>query len=187
MKQTKIVGLALAAALVLGTAGCNSQEAAEKAYKADAAKYEKAAADQKAMRRAGFVVECISALQWKRAFLAKAPFGSADIYIKHYRAELEKTLGDTSIPAADGAPELSKASIDPYLAWAYDRDVKTKFTSGRDFNNDGTLESREKNAQGNSRVTVCIQQAAEKGVGPLVGSPDMYSMRGLRGRLDNDS
>lgn len=190
MKQSKVGRLAMAtagAALILGTAACNNQEKAEQAYKAEAAKHEKAAADQKAQRMAGYAVECLSALQWKRGFLGSAGVGSVDLYVTHYRAQLEKALGDSAIPAADGAPELSKASMDPYLAWAYDNNVKTKFEAGRDYDGDGTVTTKEKNAQGYMRVTACIQQAAEAGVGPLQGKDKtgrMFKMEALRAKLD---
>jgi hypothetical protein len=190
MKQNKAGRIALfaaGAALILGTAACSNEEAEQKAYKADEAKHQKAQADQKAMRRVGYAVECLSAMRWKRAFLGGAGVGSVDLYVAHYRDQLLKALGDNSVPAADGAPELTKASVDPYLDWAYDNDVKTKFTAGRDFDKDGTVSPREADAQGNSRVTACIQQAAELGVGPLAGKDKtgrMYKMEALRARLD---
>lgn len=188
--QNKAGRLALAAAgaaLVLVTAACGNQEAEEKAYKAEAAKHDKAQADQKAMRRVGYAVECLSAMRWKRAFLGGAGVGNVDLYVTHYRDQLTKALGDTSVPAADGAPELTKASVDPYLDWSYDNDVKTKFTAGRDYDNDGNVTPKEANAQGNARVTACIQQAAELGVGPLAGKDKtgrMFKMDALRARLD---
>lgn len=178
------------AALALGTAGCNQDKAKREEYKAQEAKAMKAAADDRAVRRVGYVGECVSAFKWKKAALASAGVGSVDLYIKHYRGEMEKTLGDTIIPAADGAPELSATTIDPYLDWAYDRHVKTIFTSGRDFDGDGTVTPKEANAQGNARVAACIQQAAEAGVGPLAG-PDMtarmFKMDALRARLDKSN
>ena len=190
MKQSKTGRMALAAAgvaLILGASGCSDPEAAEKAYKAEAAKAEKASADQKAVRAAGYATECLSALQWKRAFLSGAGVGNVDLYVTHYRAQLDKALGDSVIPAADGAPELSKASADPYLAWAADHHVKTKFTSGRDWDNDGKVTTKEANAQGYMRITACIQQAAEAGVGPLAGKDKvgrMFKIEALKARLD---
>lgn len=190
MNQGNMGRMALAvagAALVLGVAGCSDPEAAEQAYKAEVAKAEKASADDRSVRAAGYATECLSALQWQRASLAGAGVGNVDLYLKHYRGQLEKALGDSVIPAADGAPELSKASIDPYLTWALDHHVKTKFTSGKDWDNDGTITTKEKNAQGYMRVTACIQQAAEAGVGPLAGKDKtgrMFKMEALRGRLD---
>ena len=129
-------------------------------------------------------------MRWKKDFLAGAGVGSVDLYTRHYRAQLEKALGDTAVPAADGAPELSKAGIDPYLAWAYDNDVKTKFTSGRDFDGNGTVTPRETNAQGNSRVASCIMSAAEAGVGPLAGKDKvarMVRMNAFRARIDKSN
>jgi hypothetical protein len=186
-KAGRLALVAAGAAMVLGTAGCDNQAAADKAYKAEVDKHEKAQADEKAMRMAGYAVECLSAMRWKRAFLGGASVGNVDIYVTHYRAQLEKALGDNSVPAADGAPELSKASIDPYLDWAYENHVKTKFTAGRDYDNDGTVTPKEKNAQGYMRVTACIQQAAEAGAGPLAGKDKtgrMFKMEALRARLD---
>ena len=177
------------AALVFGAAGCDPNQH-EKEAAAHNAKVEKAEADDKVQRQANFSVECINAMQWKKAFLAGAGVGGIDIYVKHYRAQLEKTLGDSAIPAADGAPELSKGAIDPYLAWAYDNDVKTKFTAGKDFNQDGKVTPAEANAQGNARVASCIMQAAEAGVGPLAGKDKvarMFKMDAFRARIDKSN
>ena len=181
----KLAGLGL----VLGAAACDPNKEARE-IEAHNARVAKAQAEDKVKRRAAFSTECLSALRWKQAFIASAGAGSADIYVKHYRAQLEKVLGDVSIAAADGAPELSKANIDPYLAWAYDNDVKTKFTSGKDFDGDGKVTPREANAQGYARVTACIQQAAEAGVGPLAGkdlTKRMFQMQALRAKLDRSS
>jgi hypothetical protein len=183
-----VLGMA-GAALAFGIAACDPNQE-QKEVLAHNAKLEKAEADEKVQRQAGRATECLSALRWKRGVLAGAGVGSVDVYLKHYRAQLEKLLGDTTIPAADGAPELSKANIDPYLEWAYTNDVKTKFTSGRDFDKDGTVTRKEANAQGNSRVVACIQQAAEMNVGPLQGrdlTGRMFKMEALRARLDKSS
>jgi len=177
------------AALVLGATGCDLNQQ-EKEVAAHNAKVEKSEADDKVQRKAGFSVECISAMQWKKAFLAGAGVGGIDTYVGYYRTQLEKTLGDSVIPAADGAPELSKATIDPYLVWAYDNDVKTKFTAGKDFNKDGKVTPSEANAQGNARVASCVMQAAEAGVGPLAGKDKvarMFKMNTLRARLDKSN
>ncbi|MCW3848936.1 hypothetical protein OF829_16990 [Sphingomonas sp. LB-2] len=177
------------AALLLGAAACDPNKEARE-IEAHNAKVLKAEADNKMKRQAGFAVECLSAMRWKQAFLAGAGVGGTDVYVKHYRAQLEKVLGDTVVAAADGAPELSKANIEPYLAWAFDNDVKTKFTVGRDFDGDGTATGKEKAAPGNARVTACIQQAAEAGVGPFQGKDKthrMFQMQALRARLDKAS
>jgi hypothetical protein len=106
--------------------------------------------------------------------------------VKHYRDRLEKGLGDAAVPGEGGAPELSKANADAYLEWTYANDVK-KFTGGRDTDGNGTITPKEANSPGLSRVTACVQQAAEFGVGPLAG-PDktgrMFKMEALRARLD---
>jgi len=177
------------AALVLGTAACD-QSAMNKEVAAHNAKVEKAEADDKVKRQTSYSVGCINAMRWKKAFLAGAGVGNVDLYTKHYRAQLEKALGDSAVPAADGAPELSKANIDPYLAWSYDNDVKTKFTAGRDFDGNGTISPKEANAQGNSLVAACIMQAAEAGVGPLAGKDKvarMFKMNAFRARIDKSN
>ena len=177
------------AALVLSTAACDTK-AEQQEVLAHNAKVEKAEADDKIKRNTVFSVECINAMRWKKGFLAGAGVGSVDLYINHFRAQLEKALGDTTVPAADGAPELSKAGIDPYLAWAYDNDVKTKFTAGRDFDGNGTISPKEANAQGNSRVAACVMQAAEAGVGPLAGKDKVarsFKMNAFRARLDKSN
>lgn len=189
MKSSKLGRAALTmagAALVLGATACNTEISQEK-YKADEAKAMKEEADARATRRAGFAAECINAFKWRKAALASSGVSGIDVYTKHFRGEIEKALGDKTVPAANGLPELSKTSIDAYLDGAYDSHVKTKFAAGRDFDNDGKVTARERNAQGNMRVTACMQQAAEAGVGPLAG-PDMtarmFKMDALRARLD---
>lgn len=192
MKSNRLGRAALklaGAALVLGATACDPNQD-ERETLAHNAKVEKAEADDKIKRAASYSVECISAMRWKKDFLAGAGVGNVDLYVKHYRAQLEKTLGDTAVPAADGAPELSKAAIDPYLDWAYDNNVKTKFTAGRDFDGNGTVTPKEANAQGNSRVASCIMQAAEAGVGPLAGKDKvarMFKMNAFRARIDKSN
>lgn len=193
MKREGMGRLALmmaSAGLVLGSTACNPQQAAQQEYKRQEAEALKAEADDRAKRRVGYAAECVSAFKWKKAALAGAGVGSVDLYTKYYRGEVEKALGDSVIPAANGAPELSKASIDPWLDAVYDGHVKTIFTAGRDFDGNGTVTPKEANAQGNARVAACIQQAAEAGVGPLAG-PDktarMFRMDALRERLDRNN
>ena len=177
------------AAILLGATACDPNQA-EKEVLAHNAKVEKAQADDKVKRQASYAVECLSAMRWKKTVIASLGAGSVDTYVKHYRERVEKLLGDTAIAAEGGAPELSKGNLDPYLEWAYENDVSTKFTKGRDFNGDGTVAKGEASAPGNARVAACIQQAAEMGVGPLAG-PDktgrMFKMEAIRVKLDKAS
>lgn len=161
---------ALAALLAL-TAGCESQGVWKERF-ADQANEHKASRDTQykdrvANERIERNVKCIAAIDWQRPAIGRGSIGPADAYIDFYRAQLETTLGDRTIPAANGAPELSKGTIDAYLDWARAHYVATEFTAGGDTNGDGTASLWEKRIAGVDFTHGCLQMAIEMGTGPL--------------------
>ncbi|GEM_PF-1332289 len=166
--------------LALGLSACDNSAANKKANEEAAARAAAAAKVQKLHEAAQYNIGCLAALRWQAARLKTTAAGDAAPYADYYRGKLEAALGDQTLPAADGAPALSKASIDAYLDWAYPRMVETRFRIGRDANGDGTLAPEERAAPGINTVAQCVQFAAEMGTGPLAGSDKV----GRVGRID---
>lgn len=188
--RTSVPGrLAVAAtgfALLLGTAACSDPAADAKAAADKRAAAEKQKADDKLLRKLTHQVECLAALRWQRPALSSAGIGNVTLYDDHFTKALEADLGDRSFPAEDGKPELSKAGLTAYLDTVYPDLVKTRFTSGRDYDKDGTVTGSERSNPGFNLVTACVQEAAEAGTGPLAGKDKvlrMFQIKELRGKL----
>jgi hypothetical protein len=189
--MVRTIALASGLLLALGVAACSDPAAKAKAdADARAAKVAKAEQRETAAKVARNV-KCLSALRWQSAALGSAGIGPVKLYTDHYRDELAKVIGDTTIAADPPAPALNKASVDAYLDWAYPEDVKTLFTAGKDADGDGTVSGKERSAQGFSTVLACIQFVAEMGKGPLAGKDKvgrMYRIQDLRTKLrDKDA
>jgi hypothetical protein len=167
MNRIAIAPLALV--LALAATGCDDTAAKQKA--AEEARARAAAAEKadKLQRGVTHNVECLSALRWQKAALRASGAGDTKVYEDYYRAELDKALGDETLPAADGAPALSKANAQAYIDWAYPRMVDGKFRAGTDSNGDGTLSDVERSGRGFNIVAQCVQFVAEMGKGPLAG------------------
>jgi hypothetical protein len=165
--RAALVALALSAALVLPA--CSDPAAKAKAEAEAKAKSEAAQAERKLRDKIKHNVECLSALKWQQAALAGAGIGPLDTYTGYYRTNIERALGSQALAAAPPAPELSIATLDAYLAWAYPEDVKNSFTAGKDNNGDGTVSGFERSGRGFTTVSACILEVAETGNGPLAG------------------
>lgn len=162
----------LAIILTAALAGaCESKEVWKARYAEQAnehkaardAQYKDRVADERITRN----VRCMAAIEWQRAAIGRAGIGSPDLYLAHYRKQLEAALGDRVVPAADGAPALSKAAVDTYLAWARPHYIETEFTAGGDADGNGTRTLWEQRVAGVDFAHSCVQFAAEMGVGPL--------------------
>jgi hypothetical protein len=178
--------VALGASLALGLSACEDPAAKAKA-EADAAEKAKAdEAERKAQAKIDHNVECLSALRWQSAALSAAGIGSLDIYREYYDKNLDEALGTRVITGKDGAPVLSRGSLEDYLKWAYANDVKTKFTAGKDNNADGKLSAVEHSGRGFNIVSSCVLEVAETGKGPLAGKDKvarMFRIQALQAQL----
>lgn len=182
----RMVLAASALALVLAAGACADPEAAARAEAEAQAKIEKKKAEDKTKRQIAHDVECLSALRWQKAALAGAGIGNVDLYTAHFREDLETTLGSQLFTSEAPKPSLSRATLEDYLEWSYKDDVETRFTAGKDFNNDGAVSGAERSDRGFSTVTACVQEVAELGKGPLAGKDKvarMFKIKELRAKL----
>jgi hypothetical protein len=171
MKNIRHAALAAAAAVAaLGLGACQDADAVAKAEAAAKAKREASAQADRLKARAAHNVDCITALRWQKAALAGAGIGPLRLYEDHYAGQLDQALGDGVIAGEGGAPALSRATLQDYLDWAYAQNVRTKFTAGRDEDQDGTVSPGEKHARGFNMVAACVLAVAEAGKGPLAGN-----------------
>ena len=179
-----LVSAGLAFAFVL--TGCEDAEAvakAEAAAKAKAAEAEKAS---KLKEKVAHNVDCLSALRWQKAALGGAGIGDLKLYEEHYRTRLDAAVGDTMVEGEDGAPILSRSTMQDYLDWSYTHAVATKLAAGKDANSDGTVSGAERSGRGFNMVSACVLEVAEAGKGPLAGKDKvarMYKIEALRGKL----
>lgn len=187
----RLVLAATGLALLLGAAACSDPAAQEKAAADARAAAEKRKSDDKLRRKLTHQIECLAALRWQRPALTGAGIGAVKLYEDYFTEQLETALGDQSFPAEDGKPELSKAKLADYLENQYPELVKARFTSGRDYDNDGTVTGDERSNPGFQIVTGCVQEAAEAGKGPLAGKDKvlrMWQIKDLRAKLkDKDA
>lgn len=183
--MTRTIALATAGLLLaLGTGGCTDPSAKEKAAADARAEREARLANRDRDAKIARNVKCISAVHWQEDALSRAGIGKLTLYTDHYRDELKKVIGDTTIEAPP-APALNAAGIDTYLDWAYPEDVKL-FTGGKDADGDGKVSGSERSAFGFNTVLACVQFVAEMGKGPLAGKDKvarMFRIQELRTKL----
>lgn len=178
--------------LALGLSACDDSAANQKANEEAATRAAGAEKAQKLKESVEHNFDCLSALRWQKAGIAGAGAGDTKVYEDYYREKLETALGDQTLPAGeDGAPALSKATIQQYADWAYPRTVEAKFRAGKDNNGDGTLSPVERSGRGFNIVAQCVQFVAEMGKGPLAGKDKvarMFRIEALRKALkDKDA
>ncbi|MDQ0251688.1 hypothetical protein J2W22_003776 [Sphingomonas kyeonggiensis] len=178
--------------LALGLSACDDSAANQKANAEAATRAAGAEKAQKLKEGVEHSFDCLSALRWQKAGIAAAGAGDTKVYEAYYREKLEAALGDQTLPAGDdGAPALSKATIQDYADWAYPRTVEAKFRAGKDSNGDGTVSPAERSGRGLNTVAQCVQFVAEMGKGPLAGKDKvarMFRIEALRKSLkDKDA
>lgn len=157
-------------ALTLGLSACDNSAANQRANEEAAARAADAEKAQKLKEGVAHNFDCLSGLRWQKAALVAAGAGDIKTYEDFYREKLEAALGDQTLPAGeDGAPALSRATIQDYADWTYPKTVEAKFRAGKDANGDGTLSPVERSGRGFNTVAGCVQFAAEMGKGPLAG------------------
>lgn len=173
-------------ALALGLSACDDSATNKKANEEAAARAADAEKAQKLKDSVEHNFDCLAALRWQKAAVAAAA-GDTKAYEDFYRGKLEASLGDQTLPAGeDGAPALSRATIQQYADWAYPKTVAAKFRAGKDSNGDGTVSDVERSGRGFNMVGQCVQFAAEMGTGPLAGTDKvarMFKIEALRKSL----
>lgn len=182
--RAALIAFALSSALALPA--CSDPAAKAKAEAEAKAKSEAAQAERKLRDKIKHNVECLSALKWQQAALAGAGIGQIDIYTDYYRTNIERALVGQTLANPAPAPELSMATVDAYLDWAYPEDVKNVFTAGKDSDGDGKLSAFERSGRGFTTVSGCILEVAETGKGPLAGKDKvarMYRIQEIQARL----
>lgn len=147
----------LAPLALVALAGCGDQAAREKAAaeaRAKAVAAEKARLLDDAL---ALNTRCYAAVKWQEKFLdspvPRSITGGAALFLDYYRTMIANKLGDQVVPAAPPKPELSRANLDAYLAWAANDRIANGFASDR--------------AQGQTVFATCVQSAAEFGTGTM--------------------
>lgn len=147
----------LAPLALVALAGCGDKAAEEKAAaearaKAVAAEKAKLLNDALALN-----TRCYAAVKWQERFLdspvPRSITGGAAPFLDYYRTMIANKLGDQVVPAEPPKPELSKANLDAYLAWAASDQIEGNFAKDR--------------ARGQATFATCVQSAAEFGTGTM--------------------
>jgi hypothetical protein len=148
----------LAPLALVALAGCGDQAARDKAA-ADARAKAAAAEKAKLLDQAlALNTRCYAAIKWQERLLdspvPRSITGGAAPFLDYYRTMIANKLGDQVVPAQPPKPELSKANLDAYLAWAASDRIENDFAKGD-------------RAQGHAAFATCVQSAAEFGTGTM--------------------
>ncbi|MCW4461779.1 hypothetical protein OK349_08660 [Sphingomonas sp. BT-65] len=151
--MNRIAILALAALAGCGDQAAEEKAAAEAKAKAVAAEKAKLLDDALALN-----TRCYAAIKWQEKFLdspvPRSITGGAAPFLGYYRTMIANKLGDQVVPAQAPKPELSKANLDAYLAWAATDQIENNLGQGD-------------RAQAQATFTTCVQSAAEFGTGTM--------------------